>query len=243
MIAKRSFIVLQEDSEEIQVKSIGRVRFCGFYDMHIFCIVIKRPDVAYMFRRKDMISSFKSITYQDKKLLVDENYENVLKEELTKNNLRINEIEIWDGAIVRTESGDILGSVDEVIFDSITGKVCHIVVSDTSLDKRLNGNMIIDTSLIKLFSHGQTYILPKKGENVTDYASTNSIIVSDECKNLDRDGGFAKNAAIASVYATNQVRDIAGKVKRKASTQARDVKDNLAGFKEEFLKNYKGEDN
>lgn len=260
-VGKPAYIKTSEDDSEIAVKMVGRVHFFAFEQQTCVGVFIKRPDVAMMFRRKDLFAAISTFEIVDNTLILDGDFEKKSKEYLSNNKIKLDLTLIWDGMEVVSQSGGNIGSVDGVCVDESSGKIDHIDVSAGATSNVLLGQRKIDTELLVGFVQGGGARLMKAGTALE--CQSGCILVKDEALQIPLEGGVAQKAAVASVKAqvaakqtANKVREKSGpayqKTKETAGKLAKDgakvagkkyeeTKQGLLGFKSEFLKAYKNE--
>ena len=255
-IGKSAYITTDDDGSEISVKSLGRIHFFVFEGLSCIGALIKRPDVAYMFRRKDLFTSLNTFEIIDNTFILRGDFEKTSNAFLRENNIKLNTTVIWDGMNVKTRSGEMLGCVDTVCIDENSGEIDYIKVSNGATSGALLGSRVLSREYLVGFNSGEGARLLTNG--ASDEESSAHVLVKDEAASVELSGGAAEKAAVASVKAqakaSKAARDIKEKVQpaldagkgaaRKAASTGGDVasrkfketKDGVIGFKDEFLK-------
>lgn len=215
-IGKKIFVETEEDDEQVCVNQIGRIHFFVFDGLSFVGVLIKRPDVAMMFRRKDIFVSCGNFYIADDTFIVKADYDSKSKKFLRDRQIKLDCTVVWDGMDVKTQSGEFLGAVDCVSFDTDTAEVDSILVSAGATSNALLGKREIPKSLLCGFSDGGVKLV-----RATDASSDTSgfILVSDEAKDIPLSGGAvtaaAKTSVAASVAAKKAAHDFSESAKPK----------------------------
>lgn len=255
-IGKSVYITTGETDSEIAVKSVGRIHLFIFDGKRCAGILVKRPDVALMFRRKDLFAAFPAIEVMDGSFIISSDYDKLSNSYLRENNIHLASTVVWDGMDVYTESGERLGSIDTVAINSQTGYIDHIIVSFGATSNALLGKRKLDFDMLIGFGTGGGARLLTTDKH--DTGECGCIIVKDSARNIQMEGGAAEKAAKASVKAQvvakktakdisekakpayEKAKDVAGKAAKEGASVAgkkyQETKDGILGFKDEFLK-------
>ena len=264
LINRRAFISTSESDDEIVVEKAGRVHFFAFNNKNT-CVgmFVKRPDVALMFRRKDLFAPLSCCDFVNEGVIISNDYKKKTEKLRKEEGLDLDCTFVLDGTDVVTESGENLGVVEELICDSKSGKVEKFVVSDGGLSDTLLGKRTLSGDVIVGLRAESSQFAIMKTESKDDLSGP-VLVVKDSAKQTEHEGGVAKKTAVASVKAKKkaiEAKDVikekatpgAKAAKEKASTLAekgkdsfsetfQSTKDGVVGFRDEFLKAFRSED-
>ena len=106
-------------------KRIGKVRAFVYHPKERRCIgiMVKRPDLLWMFHRKDLFVSLDGFEFEDGRVVLADDAKTRDKAACKAIDVRLDDCVIWGGMPVVTESGATLGTVGVVTFSLVTGKV------------------------------------------------------------------------------------------------------------------------
>lgn len=209
------------------VKKVGRIHAFVFHPSkaQLVGFLVKRPDVALMFRREDMFVAFNGFD-----VLEDDGGHEVIvvREEpqaqgrgATKAlGLNLDACVIWVGLPAMTPSGQSLGLVEGVEFDPATGRVLSVSVSKGATANTLLGRRNIPGNLMLGFRRGQGAKLFLTDED-DDPESLGAVIVDEAALDVPIEGGVAEKAGAATAVATDKAKKTYKKV---ANTMSEKVK-------------------
>ena len=201
-------------------KKIGKVRRFVFHPSEKRCIglLVKRPDAALMFHRKDLFVALGGFSVDDEgSLVVHDDPAATDKGAIKALGVDWDACVIWIGMPVLTASGDMLGYVDTVTFDRTTGAVHSFTTDNGAANDAIVGKRVVPSQYVKGFRRGQGVALVPageyQGEVIDDQVERGAIMVSDEAFDLPVQGGVAAAAGKASAVAANKAKKGAVKVK------------------------------
>lgn len=203
-------------------KRIGKVRRFVFAPRAKRCIgfLVKRPDVLWMFRRKDMFVSIKGFDWVDGRIVVRNEPDAADRGAIKAMGLNWDECVLWLGLPVVSEGGESLGIVGDVLFNQRTGLVESITTDSGATANAILGKRTIPADEILGFRKGVGVALAEVGsEGVAqeeDSIELGAIVVTDEAARLDAEGGVAEAAGKATAVAVDKVKKSAEKVADKA---------------------------
>ena len=204
-------------------KRIGKVRRFVFHPSEKRCIglLVKRPDAALMFHRKDLFVALGGFHVDDGgDLVVHDDSEATERGAIKALGVNWDACVIWVGMPVMTADGELLGFVDTVTFDRATGAVHSLTTENGAANDALLGKRTIPGSYVKGFRRGQGVALVQageyQGETPDEQVERGAIMVSDEALELSAQGGAAAAAGKASAVVANKARQGAGKAKEGA---------------------------
>lgn len=212
-------------------KRIGKVRRFVFHPSERRCIglLVKRPDAALMFHRKDLFVALGGFHVDEEgNVVVHDDAEATEKSAIKALGVDWNSCVIWVGMPVMTESGDMLGFVDTVSFDCVSGAVNSLTTENGAASDAIVGKRAIPASYVKGFRKGQGAALVQageyQGEYTTESAERGAIMVSDSALELPIQGGAAAAAGKATAVATVKAKEGAAKAKMIVSKRVEDAK-------------------
>ena len=124
LVTTKDFMGLRAVSET-KGKKIGKVRRAVFHPTERRCIglMVKRPDAALMFHRKDLFVALNGFDIEEGEIVVHDDSEATEKGAIKALGIDWDTTVIWVGMPVMTKAGEFLGFVDVVTFDRNTGLV------------------------------------------------------------------------------------------------------------------------
>lgn len=227
--------VIAPQGRKEKEKRIGKVRRFVFHPREKRCIgfIVKRPDAALMFRRKDLFVAIDRIRIEDDEVHVDGADGSMGASAIKRLGVEWNNCVLWVGMQVISESGEGLGNVGNVLFDEETGRVSAIELDSGATARALLGKSTIPADLIKGFRFGVGSRLSGYQDEVADdeedeedlqEEDLGAILVSDKALELQPEGGLAEKAGRASVTAAVKGREAAEKAKVAGADLAEKVK-------------------
>ena len=203
-------------------KRIGKVRYFIFHPTQnrVVGFTVKRRDALLMFKRKDMFVQLHGFDVENGNLVVRES-ETATDEGACKAlGIDWEECVLWIGMPVMTESGDMLGYIDDALFDPHTGDIESISVETGKTKDALLGRRVLPVKHIEGFRRGQGIALAPMGEydGGDDESETQrgAIVVDHEALALMRTGGVAEAAGKASAVIADKARKSVVRVKKGA---------------------------
>lgn len=230
-------------------KRVGKVRRFVFHPKEKRCIgfIVKRPDAALMFHRKDLFVAIDRITIEDDEIHVDGADDSIGGRAVKRLDVEWDNCVLWVGMQVVSESGQVMGVVGNVLFDERTGTVEAIELDAGATSRALLGVATVPASLIKGFRFGAGSRLSGYQDEVVDDESEDdelseedlgAILVSDEALDLEPEGGLAEKAGRASVTAAAKGRQAAEQAKAAGADLAAKVKEKGAEAAEQAKASY-----
>ncbi|WP_101720899.1 PRC-barrel domain-containing protein [Eggerthella timonensis] len=239
-------------------KRIGKVRRFVFHPKEKRCVgfIVKRPDLLWMFRRKDKFVSIEGYDIVDGRIVVRDIPEATDKAACKALGVNWDECVLWVGLPVMTEDGTSLGMVGNVTFNRITGAVDTFDTDSGATANALLGKRTIPADLVKGFRRGMGVALAQVGSEgrETDEVVLGAMLVDDAAKELAAEGGVAEKAGAATAVAVDKVHSTVDKAKPVVSEAAKKTgevvnkgayatgkqiaatKGMFSGFKEEYDK-------
>lgn len=208
-------------------KKIGKVRYVIFHpsEKRVIGFMVKRPDAALMFHRKDLFVALDGFHEEEGQLVVHDDAGATDKGAVKALGVDWDACVIWVGMPVLTQSEELLGYVDVVTFDRQTGAVHSFTVESGAANDAIVGKRVVPARMVKGFKRGVGMALAPmgqyNGENADEAVETGAILVVDEVLDLPIEGGVAAAAGKASAVVADKAKKGAEKAKSKASEQAK----------------------
>lgn len=207
-------------------RRIGKVRRFVFHPHEKRCIgfIIKRPDAALMFRRKDLFVALDRIEIGEGEIHVDGADDSMGTRAIKRLGVDWDACVLWLGMQVVAENGEVMGVVGDVSFEEKTGRVDSLELDNGATARALLGRATIPASYIRGFRFGMGSRLSGYQDEVAETDEDDgfeglaeedlgAILVADEALALEPEGGFAEKAGRASVVAKVKGREAVEKAK------------------------------
>lgn len=206
-------------------KRIGKVRRFVFHPKEKRCVgfIVKRPDLLWMFRRKDKFVSIEGYDLIDGRVVIRDVPEATDRAACKALGIDWDACVLWIGLPVMTEDGSSFGVVGNVTFNRITGTVESFDTDSGATANALLGKRTVPADLIVGFRRGMGAALAQVGEEgqQSDDVVLGAIMVSDEAKELPAEGGVAEKAGEATAVALDKVHTTVDKAKPVVSEAAK----------------------
>ena len=239
-------------------KRIGKVRRFVFHpkEKRVVGFVVKRPDLLWMFRRKDLFVAVNGYEIEDGRIVVSNDPAATNRAACKELGVDWDACVLWVGLPVMTEDGDTLGVVGSVAFDCRTGAIASVTTDSGATANALLGKREIPANLVKGFKRGMGAALAQTGEEgeESEEVVLGAILVADEARDIAVEGGLAEKAGEATAVVVNKAHTAVDKAKPVASAAAKKTgevvnkgayatgkqiaatKGMFSGFKEEYDK-------
>ncbi len=239
-------------------KRIGKVRRFVFHpkEKRVVGFVVKRPDLLWMFRRKDLFVAVSGYEIEDGRIVVSNDPAATNRAACKALGVDWDACVLWVGLPVMTEDGDALGVVGSVTFDRKTGVVDSVTTDSGATANALLGKREIPASLVKGFRRGMGAALAQTGAEgeESEEVVLGAILVAEEARDIAVEGGLAEKAGEATAVVVDKAHTAVDKAKPVASAAAKKTgevvnkgayatgkqiaatKGMFSGFKEEYDK-------
>lgn len=237
---------------------IGKVRRFVFHpkEKRVVGFVVKRPDLLWMFRRKDLFVAVNGYEIEDGRIVVSNDPAATNRAACKELGVDWDACVLWVGLPVMTEDGDTLGVVGSVAFDRRTGAIASVTTDSGATANALLGKREIPANLVKGFKRGMGAALAQTGEEgeESEEVVLGAILVADEARDIAVEGGLAEKAGEATAVVVDKAHTAVDKAKPVASAVAKKTgevvnkgayatgkqiaatKGMFSGFKEEYDK-------
>lgn len=206
-------------------KRIGKVRRFVFHPKEKRCVgfIVKRPDLLWMFRRKDKFVSIEGYDIIDGRIVVRDVPEATDKAACKALGVNWDDCVLWVGLPVMTEDGVSLGMVGNVTFNRVTGVVDTFDTDSGATANALLGKRTIPADLVKGFRRGMGVALSQVGAEgrESDEVVLGAMLVDDAAKGLTTEGGVAEKAGAVTAVAVDKVQTTVDKAKPVVSEAAK----------------------
>lgn len=205
-----------------KLKKIGKIRRCVFHPTEKRCIgfIVKRPDLLWMFHRKDLFVAFDGFELEDGRVVLNDDSAATGNGALKAMNVDWNKCILWDGLPVLTDDGKNFGTVENVTFAKATGKIDSFETSMGMAANAVLGTYTVPTEYVLGFKKGVGVALSSRAQSgeTEDTEEFGAIMVSSEARELVQEGGIAEKAGQATAVALNTAES---KVKPKVDEAAK----------------------
>jgi uncharacterized protein YrrD len=187
-------------------RKIGKIIRTVFHPTQpkVVGFIVKRPDLLWMFKRKDRFLAFDRYTMEDGRVRPSIDKDSWDEAACARLGIDYDLCILWEGMPIRTSEGRELGGVGSVTYDAMTGKVSKVVCSDGGLAKALLGTYEFPVALVHGYQQGY-------------------IVLDAQAALVEPTGGVAAKAGEFSVKAskrTGEIADSAGKKTGEAMTES-----------------------
>ena len=206
-------------------KRIGKVRRFVFHPKEKRCVgfIVKRPDLLWMFRRKDKFVSIEGYDLVDGRIAIRDVPEATDRAACKALGVDWDSCVLWVGLPVMTEDGSAFGTVGNVTFNRITGTVDSFDTDSGATANALLGKRTVPADLITGFRRGMGVALAQVGSEgvAVENPDLGAILVSNEVKALAPEGGAAEKAGQVTAVAVDKVQQTVDKAKPVVSNAAK----------------------
>ncbi len=206
-------------------RRIGKVRSFVFHpsEKKVVGFIVKRPDLLWMFRRKDLFVSIHGYEFVDGRIRVGQESTATNTGAYKDLGLEPEKCIMWIGLPLMTQDGESFGLVGDVEFNPRTGVVEGVKSHEGMAADALLGTRDVPADFIKGFRTGSGIALSSSDEQEGTSATPalGSILVSDEIKDLTTEGGAAEKLGKASAVAMDKASKTTAKVSKQASVAAK----------------------
>lgn len=202
-------------------RKVGKVRACVFHprEKRFVGVIVKRPDAAMMFHRKDLFVAYNGYDMVDGRMQVRPEPEATDKAACQAMGINWDDCVLWVDMPVFTQDGTDLGYVGNIVFERASGAIRTLEVNAGATANTLLGKREIPADLIRGFRQGIGKQLSTFDENGEE-RMVGAILVDDAAKRISTEGGLAEKAGEATAIAGNKVHEVADNVVKPAADVA-----------------------
>lgn len=201
-------------------KKMGKVRACVFHPKDKRCVgfIVKRPDLALMFHRKDLFVAYNGYDIVDGAIVVSDDPAATDKGACTALGINWDDCVLWVGLPVMCQDGTEFGLVGSVTYDATTGDIVTLDVTQGATANALLGVRHVPADLIRGFRYGMGAELAVADQEMDSVRG--AILVDDAVKELPVEGGFAEKAGEATAVVGDKAHRAVEAAKPKAKEAA-----------------------
>lgn len=201
-------------------KKMGKVRACVFHPKDKRCVgfIVKRPDLALMFHRKDLFVAYNGYDIVDGAIVVSDDPAATDKGACTALGINWDDCVLWVGLPVMCQDGTEFGLVGSVTYDAATGDIVTLDVTQGATANALLGVRHVPADLIRGFRYGMGAELAVADQEMDSVRG--AILVDDAVKELPVEGGFAEKAGEATAVVGDKAHRAVEAAKPKAKEAA-----------------------
>ena len=196
-----------------KTKRIGKVRCCVFHPTEKRCVgfIVKRPDLLLMFHRKDLFVSIRGYDLEDGRIAIRDEPGATGQAACKELGVNWDDCVLWEGLPVMCEDGTSFGYVGNITFDRRTGAIESFETDSGVAQNALLGKMTIPADYIRGFRRGMGTALTRTDVPEQEGAEPElgALLVSDEVKQLNTEGGAAEKAGQATAVVVSKVKPAA----------------------------------
>lgn len=209
-----------------KLHKVGKVRNLVFHpsEKRVIGILVKRPDAAMMFHRKDVFVRWDGFEIVDGDMVILDRSDATDKAACKYLGVDFDQCILWWNMPLATADGQSVGMAAQITFDSATGKVISLTAENGAASGALLGKKEIPVELVRGFKRGlgqeKAMTDEELKENEMEYLG--AILVDDSVLSMETQGGVAERAGAATAVAAAKVRVVrkATKPKVEEATQA-----------------------
>lgn len=203
-----------------RTKRIGKVKSCVFHPSEKRCVgfMVKRPDLLWMFHRKDLFVALDGFSLSDGRIVVKDEGEMTGPAACRRLGIDWDSCVIWEGMPLMTADTTAVGYVANITFSLATGEVASVEASNGVAAKCLLGTLEVPAQIIRGFKRGMGATLAVKEDSREAGQAVEfkgAILVSDEVWELSPEGGWAESAGEFTARAKERAHEAAEKAKPK----------------------------
>lgn len=216
LATKRVWTERPRKNDPDATKKVGRIRSFIFHPTEPRCVgfLVKRPDVALMFHRKDLFVAFNGFHLQQGDVVLNDTAGSKDRSACKALNINLDECVVWVGLPAITEDGTVLGVVESVTFNGETGRVVSLELGQGATANTLLGRRVIPVGDVIGFKRGMGTRLYMADDD--DDRALGALLVRDAAKAAEAAGGVAEKAGAATAVATDKVQRTYVKVRTAA---------------------------
>lgn len=207
------------------VKTVGKVRCFVFHPRQKTCVgfLVKRPDAALMFHRKDLFVALDGWDFEDGRIVIShEDPEATDAAACKRLGINLDECVIWQGMPIIAQNGEEMGYVEDVLFKRASGRVVSIAPHRSATSKALVGTLTVPAEYVKGFKLGVGCELTiTEGEGEEERSVRGAIVVDDVALKIDTEGGLAEKAGQSTALAAAKAREAREKAKPQMEAAAK----------------------
>lgn len=217
LVGMKVWIEKPKKKDPDATKKMGKVRACVFHPQEKRCVgfIVKRPDLALMFHRKDLFVAYNGYDLVDGAILVRDDPFATDKGACNALGVSWDDCVLWVGLPVMCQDGTDFGLVGSITYDAATGAVVTLDVTQGATANALLGMRHVPADLIRGFRYGMGAELSVSDQEAGDEVVRGAILVDDAVKGLPVEGGLAEKAGEATAKVSDKAHQAANAAKPK----------------------------
>lgn len=220
MVTSRDMCKMRVFGGKRRTKRIGKVKSCVFHPSEKRCVgfMVKRPDLLWMFHRKDMFVALDGFDLVDGRIAVKDEGDMMGPAACRRMGIDWDRCVLWEGMPLMTLDGTTIGCVGNITFSLRSGEIESVEASNGATAKYLLGTLEIPVDYIKGFKRGMGVDLVVKDDSREageEEQFKGAILVSDDVWELSPEGGWAESAGEFTAKARARMHEAAEKAKPK----------------------------
>lgn len=220
MVTSRDMCKMRVFGGKRRTKRIGKVKSCVFHPSEKRCVgfMVKRPDLLWMFHRKDMFVALDGFDLVDGRIAVKDEGDMRGPAACRRMGIDWDRCVLWEGMPLMTLDGTTIGCVGNITFSLRSGEIESVEASNGATAKYLLGTLEIPVDYIKGFKRGMGVDLVVKDDSREageEEQFKGAILVSDDVWELSPEGGWAESAGEFTAKARARMHEAAEKAKPK----------------------------
>lgn len=220
MVTSRDMCKMRVFGGKRRTKRIGKVKSCVFHPSEKRCVgfMVKRPDLLWMFHRKDLFVALDGFDLIDGRIVVKDEGDMTGPAACRRMGIDWDRCVIWEGMPLMTIDGTAIGCVGNISFSLRSGEIESVEASNGTTAKYLLGTLEVPADYIKGFKRGMGVDLVVKEDSREageQEQFKGAIVVSDDVWELSPEGGWAESAGEFTAKARARMHEAAEKAKPK----------------------------
>ena len=156
MVTSRDMCKMRVFGGKRRTKRIGKVKSCVFHPSEKRCVgfMVKRPDLLWMFHRKDLFVALDGFDLIDGRIVVKDEGDMTGPAACRRMGIDWDRCVIWEGMPLMTIDGTAIGCVGNISFSLRSGEIESVEASNGATAKYLLGTLEVPADYIKGFKRG-----------------------------------------------------------------------------------------
>ena len=219
LVGKRVLADKSTAKKPDHTRKMGKVRSVVFHpkERRVVGFIVKRPDAALMFHRKDVFVALNGYDMVDGRIVVRRDADATDKGACKALGVNWDDCVLWVGLPVIDEDGNEYGLVGDVTFDAKTGEVETLQVTQGATANALLGVREIPAASIRGFKRGIGTALSVNGQE-GENPILGAILVANDVADIAVEGGLAAKAGEATAVVADRARETVDAVKPAVSS-------------------------
>ncbi|MDO4182068.1 MAG: PRC-barrel domain protein [Coriobacteriia bacterium] len=192
------------------LQKVGKVHNFVFHptERRLVGVLVKRPDAALMFHRKDLFVRLGALHMEEGQLVIADVQAATDAAACKHLQVDFDQCVLWWNMPLCTQDGTCVGHTGLITVDGETGQVLSVTADAGATANTLLGTREIPADMIRGFKRGLGQEAARTSEELRadEEMFTGAILVDDAVKTVASTGGVAEKAGRATAKATHKVR-------------------------------------